>query len=190
MVVLHCAPEKAVSAKLKATIGPGYRPADFEPNRYETTSVEVEKFDLTDLSGVADGEFDAVMHLHVLEHLYAPLDSIFRETMRVIRPGGRFIFGLPISSGISFENIWPDATPEERLKLFGQHDHVRLVGRDDFPRFLARVLAPFSDQTDFRVDPAKIADADTFFRKTGITVARAAGYTGDTIFDVRKTIAV
>jgi len=184
--LLHVAPEKALLPKLRDLIGDGYQPADFNPARYSIPEVKVAPIDLSDISAIPNESFDIVMHLHVLEHIPVPLEGVMFETMRILRPNGRFIFGLPIGPGISFENIWPDTTPEERHALFGQHDHVRLVGRADFPRFLARVFAPFSKKTDFRIDPSRYLDEKQFFDVTGLSFKRVMDYTGDTIFEVIK----
>ena len=47
-----------------------------------------------DLSRFEDGEFAAVVALHLVEHLPAPADTI-RQVRRLLRPGGLFLFATP-----------------------------------------------------------------------------------------------
>lgn len=187
MSVLHVAPEPPISKKIRDLVGPSYTPRDIDPTRWEVDDLDIDFIDLTDIGEIGDNSFDVVMHLHVLEHIPAPLEGVFRETMRILKPRGRFVFGLPIGPGISFENTWPYATKQQRKARFGQHDHVRLVGREDFPLFLKDVLSPWSDQPEYRVDPKSLWDIDDFENKTGIPYERVVGYTGATIFSAEKT---
>ncbi len=46
----------------------------------------------------ADGAFDAVVSLHVFEHLRAP-EATLREFARVVRPGGLVLLGFPTMPG-------------------------------------------------------------------------------------------
>jgi SAM-dependent methyltransferase len=181
--VLHVAPEKCLTKLLQEGFGSGYRPVDFEPERYATDDVSVEHFDLcSDTYKLEQGTYDLIMHLHVLEHIPCAVDSVLAATMRALKPGGRLIFGIPIADGITVENLWPDLTREERIATFGQHDHLRRFGSQDFPRFLARVLEPFSDQDTFQVHPAEVGE--DALKAAAIPVERARRLTGDTLFSV------
>lgn len=52
-----------------------------------------------------------------------------RELYRVLNVGGWAILQVPMFAGPTFED--PTVTsPQERERLFGQHDHVRLYGPD------------------------------------------------------------
>jgi hypothetical protein len=54
-----------------------------------------------------------------------------RELFRVLKPGGWAILQVPIDE--RREHTLEDPairTPEDRQKAYGQHDHVRLYGRD------------------------------------------------------------
>lgn len=52
-----------------------------------------------------------------------------RELYRVLRTGGWAILQVPVLRETTFED--PAATsPAERLRLFGQEDHVRVYGKD------------------------------------------------------------
>jgi SAM-dependent methyltransferase len=67
---------------------------------------------------------------HVLEHIVDDAKAM-AELFRVMVPGGWAILQTPFEPDreVTFED--PTVTrPEDRLILFGQHDHVRIYGRD------------------------------------------------------------
>jgi phosphoglycolate phosphatase len=185
--MLHVAPEKALSLKIKGIVGEGYVPADYDPSRYTIDGLTVSKIDLTRMHEFDGASFDLILHLHVLEHIPIDLGQLLIEHIRVLKPGGRFIFALPIGPGITYENIWPDATPDERKERFGQHDHFRLVGKLDFPRFLKRVAGAFTGQDDFRINPDDHMERQEF-EQSGLAYSRVMDYTGDTLFEIVKPI--
>ena len=81
-----------------------------------------------------DGSVDLLVCYHVLEHV--PDDcAAMREIARVLSPRGIALLEVPIKMGVATEED-PSATPEERLRRFGQVDHVRWYG-DDFDSRLA-----------------------------------------------------
>lgn len=76
-----------------------------------------------------DGSVDLLVCYHVLEHV--PDDcAAMREIARVLSPRGIALLEVPIKIGVDTDED-PSATPEERLRRFGQSDHVRWYG-DDF----------------------------------------------------------
>lgn len=76
-----------------------------------------------------DASVDLLVCYHVLEHV--PDDSAaMREIARVLSPHGTALLEVPIKVGVATEEDL-DASPEERLRRFGQDDHVRWYG-DDF----------------------------------------------------------
>jgi len=91
--------------------------------------------DLTLLS-FADDRFDVVLCNHVLEHI--PDDRrAMRELVRVLKPGGWAILQVPIAATRSYTEEAPEITnPGERLRLFGQTNHVRLYAAKDYAQRL------------------------------------------------------
>ncbi|MEZ5321564.1 MAG: class I SAM-dependent methyltransferase [Microthrixaceae bacterium] len=78
---------------------------------------------------VVDGAFDTVVCFHVLEHI--PDDgAAIAEMARVVAPGGRLIISVPFEAHrpATFED--PNVAPEDRERVFGQRDHVRIYGTD------------------------------------------------------------
>ena len=78
----------------------------------------------------ADGDFDMVMCNHVLEHIEDDRKAM-RELFRVLKKGGVGLLQVPMSNIL--DKTLEDSsvkTSEERLKVFGQTDHLRLYGLD------------------------------------------------------------
>ncbi len=76
-----------------------------------------------------DGSVDLLVCYHVLEHV-ADDAAAMREIARVLSPRGMALLQVPIKVGTPTEED-PSAPAEERLRRFGQSDHVRWYG-DDF----------------------------------------------------------
>ena len=85
-----------------------------------------------------DASVDLLVCYHVLEHV--PDDcSAMREIARVLSPRGLALIEVPIKGGATEED--PSATPDERVRRFGQSDHVRWYGDDFDDRLLAAGLS-------------------------------------------------
>lgn len=123
--MLHVAPETFFEVPLRAKLGDGYLTADlFNPRA-------MVKMDITDIQ-YPDESFDVIYCSHVLEHVPDDLRAM-REFLRVLKPHGWAILLVPITADKTFED--PSITdPSERLKLFGQKDHVRRYGPDYLDR--------------------------------------------------------
>jgi SAM-dependent methyltransferase len=85
------------------------------------------KMDITNIQYPAK-TFDVILCSHVLEHVIDDKGAI-REIFRVLKDNGWAILLVPISSDRTFEN--PSiSSPADRIKIFGQQDHVRRYGPD------------------------------------------------------------
>jgi SAM-dependent methyltransferase len=125
MSVLHIAPEAQLTKRIR-------RGASRYVSGDLTARFGPETLDVTDLR-FSDGEFDAVICNHVLEHV--PDDRrAMREIRRVLRPGGWAMLLVPdVSDATTAET--PDITdPDELYRIYGQHDHVRAYGWDYLDR--------------------------------------------------------
>lgn len=125
--VLVVAPEAFLQDALRARPDLDYLSIDLE------SPLAMRHMDLTRLE-LPDGAFDAVFCNHVLEHI--PDDrAAMRELLRVLAPGGWAVLQTPLdpARASTFEDPRV-TTPEERLRVFGQRDHVRIYGRDLFDR--------------------------------------------------------
>jgi len=118
---LHIAAEPCFEPLLRAQLGDGYLTADlFDPKA-------MIRMDICDIQ-YPDEAFDFIYCSHVLEHV--PDDrTAMAEFFRVLKTGGWAVLNVPITSEVTYED--PSITdPEERLKAFGQKDHVRRYGLD------------------------------------------------------------
>ena len=86
-----------------------------------------------------DGSVDLLVCYHVLEHV--PDDcAAMREIARVLSPRGIALIEVPIKGGVVTEED-PSASSEERVRRFGQRDHVRWYGDDFDDRLTAAGLS-------------------------------------------------
>jgi SAM-dependent methyltransferase len=119
--LLHVAPERQIRHQLRDALGERYVTADlFAPD------VDV-KMDICDIQ-YPDNSFDVIYCSHVMEHVDDDLKAM-REFSRVLTPEGFAIILVPITVDKTFEDK-SIVTPEERTRVFGQHDHVRRYGMD------------------------------------------------------------
>jgi Methyltransferase domain len=136
--MLHVAPEYAFLRRLSRVEGLRYVTGDFDSPLAE------HELDLMDLP-FEDGSFDFLMCNHVLEHV-ADDRLALAEVRRVLKPGGWAVLMCPVDRRRAATLEDPSVvTPEERHRVFGQADHVRLYGRDYADRLAA---AGFSVRAD------------------------------------------
>lgn len=102
-------------------MGPDYLTADL----YNPQAMV--QMDITDIQ-YPDESFDVIYCSHVLEHVADDSQAI-RELHRVLRPNGWAILLVPIWADKTFEDPLV-VTSEDRLRVFGQSDHVRIYGLD------------------------------------------------------------
>ena len=125
--LLHLAPEQAFAKRFRAMGHLDYVTADLNSPLADI------KADICNLP-FEDHSFDCVLCNHVLEHI--PDDKrAMSELFRVMKPGGFGVFQVPLDRErkATFED--PGITDKaERVRLFGQYDHVRVYGMDYFDR--------------------------------------------------------
>lgn len=133
--VLHIAPEGCIRALLMTLPNIEYRSGvKYYEGYYYDRNINL--MDVTALPFESES-FDAVICNHVLEHIDDDRKAI-HEIYRILRPGAWAILQVPIS--LKLEETFYDPSiksPEEREKVFGQFDHVRLYGQD-YPTILER----------------------------------------------------
>ncbi|MDJ0761661.1 MAG: methyltransferase domain-containing protein [Myxococcota bacterium] len=121
--VLEYAPQPQISVLLKKLAGAAtYVGSDLIDLRFATVAADACSMPFQDRS------FDLAISFHVLEHI--PDDAAaMRDLARILVPGGLAIIQVPHRAGVpTDEDI--NASPEERTRRFGQHDHVRYYGND------------------------------------------------------------
>lgn len=123
--LLHFAPEQAFYSRFRKQSNLDYVTTDLN------SPLATVKADICNLPFEND-DFDVILCNHVLEHI-PDHEKALSELFRVMKPGGWGIFQVPqdLSRRETLED--PGITdPDERKKLFGQYDHVRVYGRDYF----------------------------------------------------------
>ena len=124
--VLHMAPEQCFLKPFQK-LNHQYITADLN------SPIADVKADITNLP-FKDNSFDVIFCNHVFEHI--PDDTkAMQELYRVMKKGGMGIFQIPID--ITRAKTFEDDSitdPNERAKIFGQYDHVRVYGLDYFEK--------------------------------------------------------
>jgi len=88
------------------------------------------QLDLTQLD-LPDESWDVILCYHVFEHIPADRKGM-SEMFRVLRPGGWAVVQVPVREEPETLEDPNVTTAEERIRLYGQDDHVRYYGWKDF----------------------------------------------------------
>lgn len=142
--MLHMAPEPCFRGRLPNVPGLEYLTGDLSP----TSARAMLKLNLCQLD-LAPQSFDLFHCSHVLEHI--PNDAAaMRELHRVLKPGGWGLIQVPLRRG-AHTLFDPQArTPQQRKRLYGQANHVRIYGELD--------LGPALTAAGFQVQPVPYAE--------------------------------
>lgn len=125
--LLHFAPEQCFYTRFRKS----------ETIKYTTTDLLSPLADVkADICNLPfdDNSYDFILCNHVLEHV--PDDeTAMKELYRVLKPGGMAILQIPLENdrAVTFEDD-SITDKEERARIFGQYDHVRVYGMDYFKR--------------------------------------------------------
>ncbi len=121
--ILHVGPEQCLRREI----------AEQHQGEYLTADLLRDDVDMNlDLTVLAfpDRRFDLILCAHVLEHI--PDDAAaMAELHRVLKPGGLALLQVPMS--LRLEQTLEDPAADgdaERLRRFGQEDHVRIYAGD------------------------------------------------------------
>lgn len=147
--VFHVAPEGCIRAMLTGLPNISYHAGV----KYLEGYYYDQQTNLIDITSIPfkDDEFDVIICNHVLEHI--PDDrKAMRELHRVLKPGGWAILQVPVSKILTetYEDF-SVVKPEERERVFGQFDHVRIYGQDYPIRlsnagFTVKIYNPYKDK--------------------------------------------
>ena len=128
--VLHIAPEQCFYKRFQNQKNLDYLTSDLDSPLADV------KADICNLP-FESKQFDIIFCNHVLEHI-ADDKKAMQELYRVLKPGGWGIFQVPqdMNRNETFEDE-SITDKDERTKIFGQYDHVRIYGADYFDRLRA-----------------------------------------------------
>ena len=124
--LLHIAPERHLHKKLKS-VSNNYVAGDIDPSRYPDRDTVY--LDVTNIN-YDHGTFDCIYASHVLEHVIDDTKAM-TEMYNVLTTNGKLLVMVP--QKMTLEKTYEDSTivtESDRLKHFGQKDHVRLYGLD------------------------------------------------------------
>ncbi len=116
--ILDFSPSRCLRREMEKLPGIDYVSTDFA-GEFEAQK----KYDITAIAE-NDSSFDLIICFHVLEHVEADRQAM-NELYRILKKGGKALVQTPFKAGDIFEDI-TIRTPEDRLKNFGQEDHVRV----------------------------------------------------------------
>ncbi len=138
--ILHIAPEMGLM-KVFSQLSPAkYHPCDISPQNYENDFCKVFPIDLCkDSEKLPKQCFDLIIHNHVLEHIPCSVEETLKKFTQILKPEGTHLFTVPIRVGRTDEDISDRLSDEERTKRFGQYDHLRIFGTEDFIPMLQKL---------------------------------------------------
>lgn len=116
--ILDFSPSRAIYRKLKKNQSIQYFSTDFE-NEFLADY----RFDITNIDYNSES-FDLIICYHILEHIDKDQQAM-NELFRVLKPNGTCFIQTPFKDGETYEDF-SIKTKEDRLKHFGQDDHVRI----------------------------------------------------------------
>lgn len=120
--VLHFAPEAQLLPKLRGKDNTNYYTADIQEGRADYV------VDITDIQ-FEDSTFDYIIANHVLEHIPEEEKTV-SELIRCLKDDGTIVLSFPYCKEIDTLVDDQITSEEDRVKYYGQRDHVRLYGRD------------------------------------------------------------
>jgi dTDP-4-amino-4,6-dideoxygalactose transaminase len=124
--LLDIAPSGPLSGFIRRKFKIYYRTADRFMKNVD------DRADITSMQCYADASFDAFICSHVLEHVQDDRKAM-AELFRVLKPGGWGIAMAPICLALKeTREDFSKTSEQERIKYFGQNDHVRVYSREGF----------------------------------------------------------
>lgn len=101
---------------------PGYTATGYFPQvPFGTMQGKLRNEDLENQT-FADGSFDVVVHLDVMEHLFQPFQAL-REICRTLKPGGRCIFTAP---------TYPDLVKSRQVAWLREDGSLHVDGKPEY----------------------------------------------------------
>lgn len=124
--ILDFAPTESFARYLRNRKGVSYTSADLFRGDVDM------KIDLCDMKEIQDRTYDIIICSHVLEHVPDPEKAI-SELKRVLADDGLAVIMVPVFIDVKekIENK-QHTSANDRLKFYGQEDHVRLYSRESY----------------------------------------------------------
>ena len=137
--VLHLGPEPGIYGRLAQLLVPAnYDVRDFSPERY-AFATGIKHIDLSCVDTLPSDHYDLIVHSHVLEHVLCNIAHPLYHLHRALKPHGKHVFQVPFNGG-RYDECFQDIGSAERIRRFGQDDHVRSFGSLDVSSHLGKLL--------------------------------------------------
>jgi len=120
--LLHFAPEIYLSVYFKKQRNIEYVCCDIDPTQFPGSI----KVDITNIQ-FFDASFDAIICIHVLEHIQDDTKAI-DELYRILKPEGWILIVIPVYGDTTLE--LNDLDYDSREKMYGSGKHMRMNGLD------------------------------------------------------------
>lgn len=126
--IIHFAPDACLKPFLRKNAAK-YVITDFLAEGYDYGDIDL-NLDISDMPTVKDGSFDCLLAFDVLEHVPQHRRAL-EEIFRILTPGGMCVLAVPQQDDLvqTFEDH-SLTSPAERMKHYGQSDHLRIYGSD------------------------------------------------------------
>ncbi|MEQ8857249.1 MAG: methyltransferase domain-containing protein [Pseudomonadales bacterium] len=143
--IMHIAPERGIYERIRKVEGVVYEVYDLEPGNFPFA--DVQPLDLAaQCEQIPSNTYDLIIHSHVMEHVPCDAAVVFFHLQRSLKETGRQVFSIPILSG-HWDSCFGGVDDDERVRRFGQADHVRRYGVLDLERTLG-MLFPLPEKYD------------------------------------------
>lgn len=148
--VLDFSPSRCLYRKLKKLKTINYQGTDLSGD-----FIADHQFDITNLE-IADNTLDLIICYHILEHIENDTQAM-KELFRVMKPGAKSLIQTPFKEGKIYED-YTIISEEERLKHFGQEDHVRIYSVSGLKKrlqscgFIVEIRENFIDENKYDFD--------------------------------------
>lgn len=182
--ILHWAPEEPLALRLSKLPDVDYTACDIDTEKYRKFPMPVVSLDMCiDLPTIEDNVYDLIIHNHVLEHIPCSVERALQHLQRILKPGGYQLFSVPFRGDKTDEDLDMSLSDDERTRRFGQSDHMRIFGREDF--------IPLVEQA-YGVDNIQF-DMNELLSNDDVTAAAVParvlkGLTGETIFRHKRPL--
>lgn len=154
--ILDFSPSRCLYRKLKKIKGINYQSTDLSGD-----FIADFQYDITNLN-INDNSFDLVICYHILEHITNDITAM-KELFRIMKPGAKALIQTPFKEGSIYED-YSIISENERLKHFGQKDHVRIYSvsglkeRLESCGFSVEIRDSFKDKNKYHLN-----DSETIF---------------------------
>jgi len=180
--LLNLAPEPFMLFVGSPLLEGSYEAADYDPLLFARWNKPIRKLDLCkDLGTLTEGNYDVILHNHVLEHVPCNVVSVLNGLNRAIARRGYHLFSVPVYAGTTTkEDLNPMLSEAERCSRFGQKDHMRIFGELDFMNFLEQ-----ADMTKDLVDITNLFEPNEL-SEAALPAAVLKSINSDRVFVYRK----